>query len=261
MTKTALRIEVPQPCTQNWSAMTPTEQGRFCMSCNKQVFDFTHISDQKILEILAIHGGNSCGHFLPSQLNRPLQQRPQAPQLNILQKMIASSLFFINTLVIQAQTTSTKWISPQSQSKVKQEPLTTKRVVANAAPDSLYCQGKVVDDSTGLALPGAIIRIKNLLIGNSSNIDGNFKFFIPENIIADSVTVVVQYLGYNSLEKVINRRDMPFNGEFRLQESTRIEIVSKPEEGSSVRTMTTGYAVSIVEPVKTKWWQFRKKNK
>lgn len=66
-----LQLTIPEPCHEDWNKMTPAEKGRFCSSCQKDVYDFTKSTDLQIIE--TYNKTNSiCGRFLPSQLDREL---------------------------------------------------------------------------------------------------------------------------------------------------------------------------------------------
>ena len=65
-------LQIPEPCHENWDAMSPVEQGRFCNSCNKQVVDFSAMTDKEILKVLSQQSGSTCGRFVSDQLNKPL---------------------------------------------------------------------------------------------------------------------------------------------------------------------------------------------
>jgi hypothetical protein len=60
---------IPQPCHEDWNAMTQQEQGRFCDVCAKVVVDFTKMRDEEIINYLQQHSKqNTCGHFRNEQL-------------------------------------------------------------------------------------------------------------------------------------------------------------------------------------------------
>ncbi len=62
-------VSIPQPCHQNWNAMTPNEQGKFCHSCQKTVTDFTTFTDQQFIEYFSnTKNHNGCGRFLNKQI-------------------------------------------------------------------------------------------------------------------------------------------------------------------------------------------------
>lgn len=46
------KLTITNPCSEPWSEMTPSEQGRFCAYCAKNVVDFTLMSDSPIAQYL-----------------------------------------------------------------------------------------------------------------------------------------------------------------------------------------------------------------
>lgn len=70
--KKAIKISIPEPCHEDWNQMTPTEQGKFCAQCSKDVVDFTKMSDEAIFKT-ATSGNNLCGRFKASQLQREIK--------------------------------------------------------------------------------------------------------------------------------------------------------------------------------------------
>ena len=45
-------IILTNPCNKAWDKMTPNKNGRYCISCNKNVIDFTNMNQNQILEFL-----------------------------------------------------------------------------------------------------------------------------------------------------------------------------------------------------------------
>jgi len=71
-----LILQIPSPCHENWEQMQPEEQGRFCLSCQKTVVDFTTMSDEAVKNyLLDKQDQKTCGRFLASQIGRPLQNQ------------------------------------------------------------------------------------------------------------------------------------------------------------------------------------------
>ncbi len=68
-----LFIKIPEPCHEDFSKMTPKDNGSYCGSCEKTVVDFSKMNDEQIALYVAAHPNEKmCGRFTSSQLNRPL---------------------------------------------------------------------------------------------------------------------------------------------------------------------------------------------
>lgn len=75
-----LQLSIPEPCHQNWEHMTPTQQGRFCNACAKEVVDFSMMTDTEILNYFTTFSNEKvCGRALPGQLERTIS-RPVEPK-------------------------------------------------------------------------------------------------------------------------------------------------------------------------------------
>jgi TonB-dependent SusC/RagA subfamily outer membrane receptor len=68
-----IQLSIPEPCHQNWDAMTATQQGRFCNACAKQVIDFSTMSDAQVLNYFSgLTNDKVCGRVYPDQLDRTM---------------------------------------------------------------------------------------------------------------------------------------------------------------------------------------------
>src|SRR5687768_12257420 len=73
----SIKLQVPQPCNEDWNKFDKTEKGGFCGSCSKEVIDFTTLSDQEIKEyFLSSRSSKVCGRFNKEQLNRNIGTTP-----------------------------------------------------------------------------------------------------------------------------------------------------------------------------------------
>jgi hypothetical protein len=71
------KLTIPEPCNESWDAMTPKDNGRFCMNCSKTVIDFTTMLPEEVQHFF-IQNQNEriCGRFKNSQLETMTIQIP-----------------------------------------------------------------------------------------------------------------------------------------------------------------------------------------
>ena len=183
-------IEIPKPCTENWEQMTPSEKGRFCASCQKEVVDFTHFSDSELAKYVHTHN-NLCGRLLLSQLDKQVILPKTKTRFPFRLYLGISSL--IAGVPALAQENKTK-IENIDQIKISATKYRTNYIEITG----------VVLDEIG-ALPGATIREKNSGNETSSDVDGVFKIQIPYENFQNKVLLQVMFIGLDTTEVEVSK--------------------------------------------------------
>ena len=81
MAQKVKKVSIPEPCHEDWGKMTPTQKGKFCGSCQKEVQDVSSFSDKKLLHFIK-ENENACVQMLPSQTERNLLPDKSAPLMS-----------------------------------------------------------------------------------------------------------------------------------------------------------------------------------
>lgn len=226
MKKSPVTLAIPTPCHENWQAMTPAEQGRFCQSCQKTVMDFTTKTDREVARYfekgsIGESTGSTCGRFRHDQLHRPLHvERPDGfgTRLRTLGLVVPGLLL---GGFAQAQTDR-----PVLMGKVAcPRPNTTQvepRIVGEVAvvppkalmgdtmvvetPKARIITGAVTDKETNESLIGANIILLGTNIGTVTDIDGKYELTIPDSI--ENPVLQYSYTGYAGLSIEVGRQSM-----------------------------------------------------
>ncbi|AII51853.1 hypothetical protein N008_07630 [Hymenobacter sp. APR13] len=150
--------------------MMPTADGRHCGSCQHEVVDFSRMTEAEVTAWLARPAaGSVCGFFRVGQFAPPAAVlAPPAPRWR---RWVLTSLALLSfkPLVSSCQTTAqttTAGPAPTSQTDA----------LADAPTGQVTVRGRVLDDSTGLGVPGAEIFIGDTPYGATTDEQGNFSF-------------------------------------------------------------------------------------
>lgn len=147
MKKNDLQIRIPTSCHENWDTMTPTEIGKFCSSCQKEVIDFSRMSDQEIRRILNSSKETPCGRFNTNQIERPLVAEVPVNRSLTWMKYVASLLLAFQGTNAISQTTNTT-INPKIEDESSKDLYQTIEIT-----------GIILDSETKIKIEGVKIML------------------------------------------------------------------------------------------------------
>jgi hypothetical protein len=209
--KKKLQLKIQEPCHENWDRMSPSEQGRFCGSCEKTVVDFSGMSDAQLVAFFKKPStGSICGRFFSDQLDRPLSPpQKRMPWLRYFLTILLPAFFFMRSgaqktvgkiAVYDRDTTRfpvgheirtlgmvmpTEILPVNPDTTVKKVPLVTK-------VKQVKVNGRVVDED-GNVIPAASITITQSGKILSADAEGRFRFITASDKLIELVTSSVGF--------------------------------------------------------------------
>jgi hypothetical protein len=215
----SIQLSIPTPCHQNWDKMTPTEQGRFCNACAKQVVDFTTMSDGEVLNyFITKKDENVCGRTLPNQLNRILEApKPIVPnKLWYWKYAAAAGLLLIGKEGVGQSMEQFLYNAQTSINDPYKHSYSYKNYPIFEGKNAI--KGYVTDEK-GVAIPFASIKV----LGKESKTiaDANGFYFIRIDISIDQFSVTAS--GYES--KTLNTKNLSsFDIKLKSIERSKVNV-------------------------------------
>jgi hypothetical protein len=219
-----IQLSIAEPCHENWENMNPVEKGKFCGSCQKQVVDFSNMSDRQVAEFFKKPStGSVCGRFMSDQLDREIEiPRKRIPWIKYF-FTIALPAFFISKASSQNITMgriAKPAVKDTSRIPVKKELRTLGMVAPNiqtepvcrdttetlikgdiAIVETKPLNGKVVDEN-GNPVSSATVMIKGTRTSTTVNEDGTFSILPSANW--QKIILLVSCIGFEGKEVMIN---------------------------------------------------------
>jgi hypothetical protein len=225
-----VHLNIPEPCHENWQQMTPNEQGRHCMSCQKTVVDFTLMSDQGILDYISRASTSVCGRFNNDQLDKTYAEKKVKPVFSFRYAWnVVVATFLLTGSAATAQTSKTLQkkaavekkgkpkinIQPKTQGEVKSVKLNpnVRHVtlgIIGVPPEAptryempaLKIFGFIRDSATKKPVGFASVRVKGTKAGISA--DENGRYELPMVDGSGRLALVVSAIGYATREYIVN---------------------------------------------------------
>ena len=244
----SIQISIPTPCQEDWSKMTPREQGRFCSSCQKCVVDFTGYTDEQLYTYLLAHKNERiCGRVLTPQTNRAIQL-PAQPHSTLYKWIVTAGLVSVFT---SAPDNKTFAKAPFSHEITEDSsPGDKKSKNGSTTEDTYTLKGSIIGDDGEPVIGATLVFKKNDMeegrthttIDGTFSIelkDGNYLLYASHEAYHLIDIIVLKQKEYNNGErlKLTMQKIQPVLGmvscEFLWKwewEYTRIPYVSPPQD-------------------------------
>jgi hypothetical protein len=154
--------------------MTPTTDGRHCAMCATEVVDFTRMSEAEILAFLARPTSKSiCGNMHAAQLRPAVAGSP----VGRWSRWLVAGLALLGLRPLASQAAAPPVPLTGSELIGTHKNLAFNDVLPSKS--SVTLQGRVLDDSTGLAVAGAWIFVDGTKYGAVTDEQGRFSLVLP----------------------------------------------------------------------------------
>jgi len=178
-----IQLHIPEPCYENWEKMSASERGRFCASCQKEVIDFTGMSDQQLVQFFRKpSAGSICGRLNQDQLETDIRiPQKRIPWLKYFFRFTLPAFLVSMKATAQGQIrfsmSDTVLIKPQN--------VVSKSAMKNCenpkALTSVEIKGRVVDEAgTGIAY--ASVVVEGTITGTVCDSQGDFNLKTVQSV-------------------------------------------------------------------------------
>ena len=196
--KEKLILQIPVPCREDWNKMTPAENGRHCALCNKEVIDFTLMTDQQIIAFFQKPASQVCGRLNEYQLQRRLQP--------VHAKGIKGWFALIMPFILLFQRSSAQSKKHLKNSRTHEAPARPPSVVMLGGIDQIKVNdeyvaltheihGRVIDEA-GNAVAWASVQDSISKAGTIADEEGNFTLKTYQH--TQPTTLTISAITYNN---------------------------------------------------------------
>jgi len=182
--------------------MVPDADGRFCLSCQKQVIDFSTWDEERLKRFFREHPGKVCGRLRPDQLKRyPLAKG--GPGLAVRMALFSLAGLAATASLGQGQNLP-EW-NPVHVANQRCHDASAASEQAENGPVSseVIIRGQVWEaGDVNSAFPGANIVVKGSQLGTITDTTGRFELRLHQRS-PQPLVLVFSFIGYETLEKTV----------------------------------------------------------
>jgi hypothetical protein len=185
-------ISIKNPCHENWDNMTDIADGKFCNSCQKNIVDFTELSNEEIVDWISspVRICAKVDKEKLKDLNNYIAQCNNHPFP--WKKFLAASLIGILPIV-KTEAKPNNALIEQTTSSYK----INNQAIRSDTVKKITLSGRVISNKDSSSIAGATVKVKGRHIGTSTDRNGNFELIVPDT------TQMLVIICYNCVTRVI----------------------------------------------------------
>ena len=167
-----IQLSIPEPCHEDWDKMTIVDKGKFCGACQKNVIDFTTMSDEQLVAFFRKATVDStCGRFMGEQLDRNIEiPTKRIPWVKYFFQLALPAFLFTAKAKAQGKIKINQTIAAgTSRDELRGETI--------VFPVARIITGQVTDEN-GNGIPFANVQASNKLTGTVTDSIGKFSLEI-----------------------------------------------------------------------------------
>lgn len=218
MKPTTIKIQIAEPCHENWDKMLDEDKGRFCLSCQKTVVDFSRMTNEQIINYFEQNAGTStCGRIAKHQHNTPISnyRKVVTPWFN---KYVAGFFMALGFYHPSSAQTSEVIYEQNTKGKVAVKPS------AIGTNKNLVINGRVIDAKSKKGIKGATITVDGSDVIATTDKNGNYTVMVPERFQNENLVLTVVHFGYSDVTiTVIDHTKTTVNV------ITKLAVIEKPD--------------------------------
>ncbi len=209
------RISLPEPCHEKWQEMTPTEKGRFCASCQKEVIDFSQMNDAQLVDFLKQGQQGICGRFRETQLERKIEKQRNQFGLFHFKKIAATFLALISLKKGIAQGEPKFNVKPDSLSISPKQ----NQPVATTEQDGQAVVSGFVYDTDNKPLQNVEVEFAPYRIFAYTDSTGFFKMILDKKKLVDFTVIRFSYTEKSAVSRSVFKTNFPYEAHIVMRRS------------------------------------------
>jgi hypothetical protein len=191
-------IIIPEPCHQNWDAMTPNEQGRHCTSCVNTVVDVTCMTDDEIWKKHKQNNNNLCVRI-------PSHRVSFAPKNGFHQLKVAAIAALIGFWLSVKQAVFAQ--SDSTSSNKNKVPRDSNQVILKIVINGIVSDS--IDRMNALAFCNiSVLQNDKVIGGGYTDFEGKFTISLSGNFNTNEKLILqCNTVGYKKAKKAFTPKD------------------------------------------------------